>query len=131
MHGQVGGVLIRRFHEGKVAGARTVVIRGTGLLRREFLYVDDCLCIHPQELFGSGDVGIGEDEYPLTARLPSDESILLRLTRCDVICSSVNRLALMYVYSFLRSLVAYGQVGSPGLPRLYLGPIFIEKRKRA
>jgi GDP-L-fucose synthase len=33
--------LIRRFHEAKVAGAKEVVIWGTGSPRREFLYVDD------------------------------------------------------------------------------------------
>lgn len=33
--------MIRRFHEAKVAGAKEVVIWGTGSPRREFLYVDD------------------------------------------------------------------------------------------
>ena len=33
--------LIRRFHEAKVSGARTVTLWGTGKARREFLYVDD------------------------------------------------------------------------------------------
>jgi GDP-L-fucose synthase len=33
--------LIRRFHEAKVANAPEVVIWGTGMPRREFLYVDD------------------------------------------------------------------------------------------
>jgi len=33
--------LIRRFHEAKVANAPEVVIWGTGIPRREFLYVDD------------------------------------------------------------------------------------------
>jgi GDP-L-fucose synthase len=33
--------LIRRFHEAKVAGAKEVVIWGTGSPKREFLYVDD------------------------------------------------------------------------------------------
>jgi len=33
--------LIRRFHEAKVSKAPSVVIWGTGLPRREFLYVDD------------------------------------------------------------------------------------------
>ena len=33
--------LIRRFHEAKISGAKTVVIWGTGTPRREFLFVDD------------------------------------------------------------------------------------------
>jgi GDP-L-fucose synthase len=33
--------LIRRFHEAKIAGARDVVVWGTGTPRREFLHVDD------------------------------------------------------------------------------------------
>lgn len=33
--------LIRRFHEAKLAGAPEVIIWGTGIPRREFLYVDD------------------------------------------------------------------------------------------
>ena len=33
--------LIRRFHEAKVGGVRSVAIWGTGTPRREFLYVDD------------------------------------------------------------------------------------------
>jgi GDP-L-fucose synthase len=37
----VVAALIRRFHEGKVAGAPTVIVWGTGTPRREFLYVDD------------------------------------------------------------------------------------------
>ena len=42
--------LIRRFHEAKVNGEKTVVVWGTGNPRREFLYVDDmaeaCIFIH-------------------------------------------------------------------------------------
>jgi len=37
----VVAALIRRFHEGKVGGAPTVTVWGTGTPRREFLYVDD------------------------------------------------------------------------------------------
>ena len=33
--------LIRRFHEAKVSGAKTVTIWGTGTALREFLHVDD------------------------------------------------------------------------------------------
>jgi len=37
--------LIRRIHEAKVTGARTVTIWGTGTPKREFLYVDDLATI--------------------------------------------------------------------------------------
>jgi GDP-L-fucose synthase len=39
--GHVVPAMIRKFHAGKVAGAREVVIWGTGRPRREFLHVDD------------------------------------------------------------------------------------------
>jgi GDP-L-fucose synthase len=44
--------LIRRFHEAKEAQADKVVIWGTGLVRREFLYVDDmaAACVHVMAL---------------------------------------------------------------------------------
>jgi GDP-L-fucose synthase len=44
--------LIRRFHEAKSGGAAEVVVWGTGLPRREFLYVDDMAsaCIHVMNL---------------------------------------------------------------------------------
>jgi GDP-L-fucose synthase len=40
-HSHVVAALIRRFHGAKIANASTVVVRGTGAPRREFLYVDD------------------------------------------------------------------------------------------
>ena len=40
-HSHVLPALIRRFHEAKVSGAKTVTCRGTGAPLREFLYVDD------------------------------------------------------------------------------------------
>jgi GDP-L-fucose synthase len=44
--------LIRRFHEAKVRGARTVTLWGTGAPRREFLHSDDmaAACVHLMEL---------------------------------------------------------------------------------
>jgi GDP-L-fucose synthase len=39
--GHVPAALLRRFHEAKLAGAREVVVWGSGTPRREFLYVDD------------------------------------------------------------------------------------------
>jgi GDP-L-fucose synthase len=40
--GHVVPALIRRVHEAKASGAKSVTIWGTGNPRREFLYVDDC-----------------------------------------------------------------------------------------
>jgi GDP-L-fucose synthase len=37
----VVAALIRRFHEAKVSGAKSVVVWSTGRPRREFLCVDD------------------------------------------------------------------------------------------
>ena len=44
--------LIRRFHEAKVRGDRTVALWGTGAPRREFLYSDDMAeaCVHLMQL---------------------------------------------------------------------------------
>ncbi len=44
--------LIRRFHEGKISGAPSVTIWGTGTPKREFLYVDDmaAACVHVMNL---------------------------------------------------------------------------------
>ena len=72
--------LIRRFHEAKVNGARSVMIWGTGKARREFMYADDMAdaCVHlmtlPEDQFvplmaadrNDGvapvvNIGVGED----------------------------------------------------------------------
>lgn len=67
--------LIRRFHEAKQAGADKVVIWGSGLARREFLYVDDMAAAsvhvmeldrttyeaHTQPMLSHINVGAGED----------------------------------------------------------------------
>jgi GDP-L-fucose synthase len=44
--------LIRRFHEAKLANAASVAIWGTGIPKREFLYVDDmaAACVHVMSL---------------------------------------------------------------------------------
>ncbi|WP_456686302.1 GDP-L-fucose synthase [Bradyrhizobium sp. P5_C11_2] len=62
----VVAALIRRFHEAKVAGARSVVVWGTGTPRREFLYVDDMAdaCVHLMKTYSSAElvnIGTGED----------------------------------------------------------------------
>lgn len=44
--------LIRRFHEAKMANARDITVWGSGMPRREFLYVDDMAgaCVHVMNL---------------------------------------------------------------------------------
>ena len=65
-YSHVVAALIRRFHEAKVAGASEVVVWGTGMPRREFLYVDDLAdaCIHLMKTYSSDElvnIGTGED----------------------------------------------------------------------
>src|SRR5947207_1776573 len=65
-YSHVVAALIRRFHEAKVAGARNVVVWGTGTPRREFLYVDDLAdaCIHLMKNYSEAgliNIGTGED----------------------------------------------------------------------
>jgi GDP-L-fucose synthase len=62
----VVAALIRRFHEAKVTGAKSVVVWGTGTPRREFLYVDDMAdaCVHLMKIYSSAElvnIGTGED----------------------------------------------------------------------
>jgi GDP-L-fucose synthase len=62
----VVAALIRRFHEAKIAGAKSVVVWGTGTPRREFLYVDDMAdaCVHLMKTYSSAElinIGTGED----------------------------------------------------------------------
>lgn len=62
----VVAALIRRFHEAKLSGAKSVAIWGTGTPRREFLYVDDMAdaCVHLMKTYSGADlinIGTGED----------------------------------------------------------------------
>src|SRR4029079_8215961 len=62
----VVAALIRRFHEARMSGAKTVAVWGTGTPRREFLYVDDMAdaCVHLLRHYSGGtlvNVGTGED----------------------------------------------------------------------
>ncbi|GGI28296.1 GDP-L-fucose synthase [Bradyrhizobium guangdongense] len=62
----VVAALIRRFHEAKLSGARTVAVWGTGTPRREFLYVDDMAdaCVHLMRTYSGSElinIGTGED----------------------------------------------------------------------
>jgi GDP-L-fucose synthase len=65
-YSHVVAALIRRFHEAKLSGAKSVVVWGTGTPRREFLYVDDLAdaCIHLMKTYSSPElvnIGTGED----------------------------------------------------------------------
>ena len=58
--------MIRRFHEAKVANAKSVVVWGTGRPRREFLYVDDFAdaCLFVLRNYSSAqfvNIGYGSD----------------------------------------------------------------------
>ncbi|MEW8521865.1 MAG: GDP-L-fucose synthase [Candidatus Thiodiazotropha endolucinida] len=58
--------LIRKFHEAKERGDDNVAIWGTGIPRREFLYVDDMAdaCVHVMKKDGFTEmvnIGVGED----------------------------------------------------------------------
>ncbi|MVT73613.1 GDP-L-fucose synthase family protein [Bradyrhizobium cajani] len=65
-YSHVVAALVRRFHEAKLAGSKSVVVWGTGTPRREFLYVDDLAdaCIHLMKTYSSPElinIGTGED----------------------------------------------------------------------
>src|SRR5262249_28590428 len=65
-HSHVPAALIRRMHEAKLAGARTVTIWGTGKPYREFLFVDDLAdaCVFMLKNYSDAgflNVGTGED----------------------------------------------------------------------
>jgi GDP-L-fucose synthase len=58
--------LIRKAHEAKVNGARTLVLWGSGTPRRELLHVDDCAdaLVHLMKTYSDGElinVGSGDD----------------------------------------------------------------------
>ena len=74
-NGHVIPALIRKFHEAKLAGAKEVVVWGTGTPKREFLYSEDMAdaCVHVmnlpddqyQSLLGSDESKTGKFEPPL------------------------------------------------------------------
>ena len=58
--------LIRKAHEAKLRGDKSIVIWGTGTARREFLHVDDCAdaCVRLMNVYSDAvhvNVGSGED----------------------------------------------------------------------
>jgi GDP-L-fucose synthase len=65
-HGHVPAALIRRFHEAKVGGLRSVSVWGSGTPRREFLFVDDLAdaCVFLMQHYSHEkpiNIGTGED----------------------------------------------------------------------
>jgi GDP-L-fucose synthase len=65
-YSHVVAALIRRFHEAKVSGTANVVVWGTGMPRREFMYVDDLAdaCVHLMKTYSDTElvnIGTGED----------------------------------------------------------------------
>ena len=74
-HSHVIPGLLRRFHEAKLAGARSVTVWGTGTPRREFLYSDDmaAACVHLMSLddarfatlLGSDEAATGRFDPPV------------------------------------------------------------------
>ncbi|MGY8684415.1 GDP-L-fucose synthase [Bradyrhizobium sp. UFLA05-153] len=65
-YSHVVAALIRRFHEAKLVGAKSVTVWGTGTPRREFLYVDDMAdaCVHLMKSYSGAElinIGTGED----------------------------------------------------------------------
>ncbi len=65
-HSHVVAALIRRFHEAKVSGGKSVAVWGTGTPKREFLHVDDLAdaCVHLMRVYsdaGLVNIGSGED----------------------------------------------------------------------
>lgn len=72
--------LIRKAHEAKLRGDKTITVWGTGTPRREFLHVDDCAdaCVHLMKTYSDFEhVNVGS----------GDDVTILELTRmvCDVI----------------------------------------------
>jgi GDP-L-fucose synthase len=65
-YSHVVAALIRRFHEAKLSGSPNVAVWGTGMPRREFLYVDDMAdaCVHLMKNYSALEmvnIGVGED----------------------------------------------------------------------
>ena len=65
-YSHVVAALIRRFHEAKLSSPPDVVVWGTGMPRREFLYVDDMAdaCVHLMKTYSGIEmvnIGTGED----------------------------------------------------------------------
>ena len=72
--------LIRRFHEAKVRGDKTVTLWGTGAPRREFLYSDDmaAACVHLMDLPETGMASLVNDETPPLINVGCGEDMTIR-----------------------------------------------------
>jgi GDP-L-fucose synthase len=90
-HSHVIPGLLRKFHDAKAAGARTVTVWGTGTPRREFLYSDDMAraCLHLMSLddasfatlLGSDEVATGRFEPPLVNVGTGEDVTIAELAR--------------------------------------------------
>ena len=72
--------LIRRFHEAKKRGDKTVTLWGTGTPRREFLYSDDmaAACVHLMELPPDRLATLVNDREPPLVNVGSGEDLTIR-----------------------------------------------------
>jgi GDP-L-fucose synthase len=72
--------LIRRFHEAKVRGGKTVALWGTGTPRREFLYSDDmaAACVHLMTLPQERIAAIVNDRAPPLVNVGCGEDLPIR-----------------------------------------------------
>jgi GDP-L-fucose synthase len=77
-HSHVVAALIRRFHEAKLTKTPSVVVWGTGMPRREFLYVDDladaCLFLM-KNYSGDKPINIGTGEEITIAEFAAEVAI--------------------------------------------------------
>lgn len=72
--------LIRKFHEAKLRGDKTVTVWGTGSARREFLYSDDMAeaCVHLAELADAQLASILNDQQPPLVNVGCGEDLTIR-----------------------------------------------------
>jgi GDP-L-fucose synthase len=72
--------LIRRFHEAKLGGERTVTLWGTGTPRREFLHSDDlaAACVHLMELPPGRLASLIDDREPPLVNVGCGEDLTIR-----------------------------------------------------
>jgi GDP-L-fucose synthase len=72
--------LIRRFHEAKQSGAKTVTLWGSGTPRREFLYSDDmaAACVHLMELPADSLATLINDREPPLVNVGSGADLTIR-----------------------------------------------------
>lgn len=72
--------LIRRFHEARLTGERTVTLWGTGTPRREFLHSDDmaAACVHLMELAPDRLASLVNDRVPPLVNVGCGEDLTIR-----------------------------------------------------